>query len=186
MNKLYKFSRELSLISNNEIVAFIQIVLNNASERFWTMPASSTNKYHPDSSNTTGGLVVHTKQVFYIAKTILDARADILLTNRDVVLAACLLHDVYKYDSGSSQYTIKNHARDGVRWITSLKDVDEFFVTYKSVPAWYEEILNCIMSHHGRFTKEYNGFLNEAQTIVHLADYIASRRWCYFDYSKIK
>lgn len=181
------FSREISQIENNEIVAMLEIVFNSAPPQFWTKPASSTSKYHPDSSNVNGGLVIHTKQVFYIAKAILDAKMDLLLADRDIVLASCLLHDIYKYDFSASQYTVRNHGIGGVEFISNLKPLREFLMsTYKNPPSWYLEILKCVKSHNGKFTKEHTGFFDEAQTIVHLADWIACQRWCYFDLTKLK
>jgi len=69
----------------------------------------------------------------------------------------------------------------------ALKPLREFFAsTYESPPSWYLEILKCVKSHNGKFTKEYTGFFDEAQTIVHLADWIACQRWCYFDLVNLK
>jgi len=180
------FESELRHISDNEIIAFVKIILNNAPQKFYTMPASSGGRYHPVTSQVIGGLINHTKQVFYIAQTILDTRLPIFRGNRDVVLASCLLHDIYKYDEHpDNQWTIRNHAIKAVEWIKQLPDVQEFFSCYIEKPDWYYEILDCIQSHNGVFSKEYQGEFNVNQSIVHLADYIASRKWNLFDNGQI-
>lgn len=179
-------SHEVKLISDNEISAFTQIVLNNAPKRFWIEPASSTGKYHPHSSNGVSGLVMHTRQVFYIAKTILDT--DVFDANRDIVLSACLLHDIAKYDDDSkSKYTIYNHAERAVDLISSMPEILRFISIYsRGVPDWFHEIMHCIARHDGKFNKKNINTLSAEQSIVHLADYVASRRWCSFDYEKVR
>jgi len=178
-------SHEVSLISDNEISAFTEIVLNNAPKRFWVEPASSTGKYHPHSSNGISGLVMHTRQVFHIAKAILDT--GVFDVNRDIVLSACLLHDIAKYDDNSrSKYTVRDHAGKAVEYISELSNIKDFMSIYDRVPDWFHEIMYCISRHDGKFNKKNTERLNAEQSIVHLADYIASRRWCGFDYERIR
>lgn len=47
MNRLEIFSTELDLIKNLEIRKFVETCLNEAPEYFFTVAASSTQKYHP-------------------------------------------------------------------------------------------------------------------------------------------
>lgn len=180
------FEKELSMIKNQEIASFTEIVLNNAPDKFYKLGASSTSKYHPESSNGKGGLVNHTKQVFYIAKTIIDTKLPQFWCIEDVVLSACLLHDIAKYDElNNSNYTVKNHGYKAIGWIDGLRDVKDFFSIYNEKPDWYSHILRCIHSHNGIFSQEYGGLFDTEQAIVHTADYIASRRWNIFDSGKV-
>jgi len=180
------FEKELKEIKNQEISSFTEIVLNNAPSKFYELGASSTSRYHPESSNGKGGLVNHTKQVFYIAMTIIDTKLPQFWCNRDVVLSACLLHDIFKYDgSNDSNYTVKNHGYKALKWIDELKDVRMFLSVYDRKPEWYSEIMACIHAHNGIFTTEYEGQFSTEQMITHVADYIASRKWNVFDVSKV-
>lgn len=175
------FENELLRISNNEIVAFTSLVLQNAPCNFFTHPASSTSRYHPQTSNGYGGLIVHTKQVFYIAESIMDTRLDLVRCDRDIVLSSCLLHDIYKYANNESRYTVKNHGQKGVEFIEEIKAIKDYFSIYSEKPYWYNKIMKCIHSHNGIFSPEYKGTFSVEQSIVHIADYIASKKWCEFN-----
>lgn len=179
MENNLSFKKELSMITNGEILSLTEKLIQQFPEPFWVMPASSTGKYHSESSAGKGGLVLHTKQVFWTAKTILDT--DLYPVNKDVVLAACILHDGWKYKSGS-QWTVKNHATLAVQEIERIVDADRFFCYAPERPAWYLLLLDCILSHNGKFTAEWDSkkpYLPE-QKIVHVADMIGSRRFLTF------
>lgn len=171
------FEKELRHIENNEIVEFVMLVFNNVPADFWIKPASSTGKYHPRSSDGRGGLVRHTKQVFHIAVTILDSRM-IKDAERDVILAACLLHDAWKYD-GTSRWTVKYHGRLAVKEIEKIVLDSGIFKEsgYNMFPDWYYQVRDCVLAHNGRFTNEWMGEFSINQQIVHIADYLASRKF---------
>lgn len=171
---------------SEEIRAFVELALSLAPEKFYQLPASSTGKYHPESSSGHSGLVRHTKQVFWIAKTLMDTRLPLLKGNRDVVLAGCLLHDIVKYAPDSeSDYTAKNHGIKGKQFLENSPEIHEFLSVYRVLPDWYYQILDCIQAHNGIWSKEYQGTFSTEQSIVHAADYLASRKWCYFDQTKL-
>ena len=175
------FNEQLRQIKDNDIQAFTMLVLDLADDKFYNLPASSTGKYHPESSLKHAGLISHTKQVFDIALSMLDTRLPLFDCNRDVVLSACLLHDIYKYDpQTNSRYTLRSHAIKAVEWIKGNKDIQQFMSVYHPAPMWYLKILGAIHSHNGVFSTEYQGSFNTEQSIVHTADYIASRKWCYY------
>jgi 23S rRNA maturation-related 3'-5' exoribonuclease YhaM len=171
------FKKELALISDSEMLSLTEKLIRHFPEPFWRKPASSTGKYHSASSSGEGGLVLHTKQVFWVAKTILDT--NLYDANKDIVLAACLLHDGWKYGF-QSQWTIKNHATLAVQEIERIVDSDGFFVFTE--PGWYCLLLDCILSHNGRFTKEWDAKkpYTQEQKIVHVADMIGSRKFLTF------
>lgn len=174
---MHQFRQELAVIKDQEILSLTEKLIRHFPEPFWIMPASSTGKYHSPSSSGRGGLVNHTRQVFWIAKTMLDTK--LYSVNHDVVLAACLLHDGWKYGN-SSQYTLANHATVAVREIDNIVEASRFFLTSK--PDWYQKILDCILAHNGTFTKEWQGgSFSLEQAIVHTADMIGSRRFLSFN-----
>jgi putative nucleotidyltransferase with HDIG domain len=180
------FGQELNHLSNNEIIGFTQIVLSQAPKKFYTMPASSGGKYHPATSLGQGGLVTHTKQVFYMAMSLMDTRLPMFKCDRDIVLSACLLHDIYKYDTNpENKWTLRNHGLKAKEWIEQLDAVEDYFACYQTKPDWYFEILKCIQSHNGVFSREYQGKFDTNQSIVHAADYLASRKWNLFDKGKL-
>lgn len=181
------FEKELAKIENSEILSFTEIVLKNAPDSFFNYPASSTGKYHPVTSLGSGGLIVHTKEVFWIANTILDTQLDIFNNcNKDIVLSSCLLHDIYKYGD-NNYHMMKNHGSSAVWWIECLPDVEQFFSVYDKyhLPKWYLHILNCIHAHHGRFSTEWGDTYTIEMAIVHISDYLASRKFLLFDEQNI-
>jgi hypothetical protein len=165
---------EIAHIMDNDIALFVNEMTKHFPRSFWYMPASSTGKYHPSTSLGAGGLVVHTKQVFWIAKAMLDTK--MFNANHDIVLASCVLHDGWKYD-GRTRHTNRYHARLACQKIREL---------YQSDKPWFEEILACILSHNGRFTNEFTGKMTIEQIIVHVADYIASRPSMEFNVDKLE
>lgn len=177
------FTKELALITDNEILSLTEKLIKHFPAPFWSKPASSTGKYHPNSSAGEGGLVIHTKQVFWIAKTIIDTC--LFDINPDIVLSACLLHDGWKYNE-SSCWTLKNHATIAVNEIDKIVRKDDFFAYGR--PDWYLLLLDCILSHNGRFTKDWNykNKLTDEQKIVHLADIISSRKFLLFNLGGIE
>ena len=43
-----QLNEEIEMICDENIKRLVRIVLDKAPENFWTIPASSTEKYHPD------------------------------------------------------------------------------------------------------------------------------------------
>lgn len=171
------FTNELSHIKNNDIRNFVRNFFEKVPDEFWTHPASSGGKYHPASSQGFGGLVTHTKQVMYVAKTIIETRLFPLLDIQiDVILASCLLHDSWKYD-GTSKWTVKNHGVKAHDKMILFVFDDDFLITRD----WFQSMLACVLSHNGYFTKEFTGKFTIEQKIVHMADLIASRKYFVFD-----
>lgn len=78
-------------------ICFVRWVIEEKLDpAFFTVPASSSGKYHPDFANGDGGLVRHTVAVCEIA----DALGELHEFNarqRSIVLIAALLHDACKY-----------------------------------------------------------------------------------------
>lgn len=99
MSKHEVFSEELYLIDKENLKDLVQKCLDRAPEYFYTMPASTTGKYHPEYSLGEGGLVRHTKAAVKIAKSLLDLEMYApLAKSKDQIIAALILHDSVKKD----------------------------------------------------------------------------------------
>ena len=59
--------KELDFISNDVIHDFVSVALDKLPEYFWSVPASSSGKYHPSYALGNGGLVRHTIAAVNIA-----------------------------------------------------------------------------------------------------------------------
>lgn len=168
---------ELALIKNSEILSLTEKLIKHFPAKFWYMPASSTGKYHSETSQVKNGLVVHTKLVVWIAKTLMDTQ--MVSANRDVVMAACILHDGWKYGNAHN-WTLRNHAAVAVNEIERIVEESQFFLGLDK-PDWYQSILDCIASHNGKFTKEWTKPFSPEQAVVHMADMIGSRKFITFN-----
>lgn len=173
------FYQEVSMIQDKEMNAFVMFVVSYFPDKFWYMPASSTGKYHPETSLGNGGLYRHTKQVFWTALTILNSQM-FENVNRDIVLAACILHDGWKYGN-KHNHTLRNHGVVAVAEIKALIERTNFF---RGTPAWYQHLLDCVQAHNGKFNKEWTDEFTLEMKIVHIADYLASRPFLEFKEAK--
>ena len=57
------FEKEIGWIHSEKIAKFATYCVNNLPAYFFTVPASSSGKYHPSYALGDGGLVRHTKAV---------------------------------------------------------------------------------------------------------------------------
>lgn len=174
------FENEISLINNEKIrLDICEILDSQVCKLNFSKPSSSTMKYHPQFANSKNGLVKHTRAVVKLALTLLDSRPDIAEKYRDHIIAACILHDMCKYEYGN-KFTVINHA----------EVMSELFKETSKLPQEDRDIIvKLIRYHQGYFDQEnditsyikyiYNNgqSLGEACLIVHYADMIASRKW---------
>ena len=66
MNKVEVFENELVYIENEDIRDSLRTMIEKIPDYFFTIPAASTGKYHPQYAQGDGGLVRHTKVACYI------------------------------------------------------------------------------------------------------------------------
>jgi hypothetical protein len=85
---------EINLITDDGIRSFVRSILIRATS-FWTIPSSFSGKYHPSDEHNQGGNMLHTKRVVRASKVIGDSYS-LSSEERDLVYAACLLHDITK------------------------------------------------------------------------------------------
>lgn len=85
---------EINYIHSAPIRLFVRSILLQANS-FWKIPSSFSGKYHPLDEHNEGGNVLHTKRVVRASKVISDSYS-LSQPERDIVYAACLLHDVTK------------------------------------------------------------------------------------------
>jgi len=170
-------NEELCLIRDRAVREFTEHCLAEAPEYFWTVPSSSSGKYHPEQSNGEGGLVRHTRAVVYFAIKLCDVFSATRLET-DCVIAASILHDVLKYGLPKQDHTTKNHDYEGAVWVR------EHGIAQGLDKRLLDLITGSIAWHMGRWTdltgrdverkfpEEY-GYIH---LVVHLADVIAAQK----------
>ncbi|MBO5704742.1 MAG: HD domain-containing protein [Alphaproteobacteria bacterium] len=173
------FSKELNLIKMPAIRTLVENCLKAAPDYFWTMPASTTGKYHPEYTLGEGGLVRHTKAAVWIANELL--RLDMfkrISQLSDEIYAALILHDTIKKGMDGSAYTTTDHPLRASEFVQKVAN-DTGWGDYAPVRT----IRNLIETHMGQWNTDHDG--NEVlprprtpeQVFVHLCDYLASRKF---------
>lgn len=91
-------NNELDYINIPDIKEWTKKTLNNVPNYFWIAKASSSGRWHPECTNKEGGLIVHVKRVVYLANRLCEGWG-ITSVDRDIVISACILHDIAKVPS---------------------------------------------------------------------------------------
>lgn len=188
MNRIDLFQNELNMIKSDDIREFAKILINDAPEYFFHVPASSTGKYHPSYALGEGGLARHTKAVMRFFNHIirLEQYSRVLDERQiDLGLVACLAHDMQKsgtesyyltkIEDGEKVFTVFDHPILAANFISAHQDcgLNEDEITY---------IADAVKSHMGQWNTDKRSDIvlpkpkSFIETMVHLADYLASRK----------
>nr|DAT96474.1 MAG TPA: putative cytosolic protein [Bacteriophage sp.] len=159
---------------------------------FWTVPASSSGKYHPSFDNVEGGLVNHTCMNCEVALELFRLKMFEDITTHELeVIIALIIHDLFKNGYGDDfNYTIFAHPSiaadefcDTLNWylkqtikgnktLTSGKELE--------LRETVDFISSSVQTHMGQWGRVKPS--TSIQNFVHLCDYIASRK--FFDIYK--
>ena len=180
----------LNTFENNDIKDFAITLLDNLPEYIWSVPASSTGKYHPQYSLGLGGLMRHQIAVVRFLNFFLELeqyREGMTSRKRDLMRVAALIHDGMKSgtqeDYTKSKYTKFNHP---ILMANVIRSTDGLDIGER------EFIAHCIESHMGQWNVDKNTGVelpkpkDEYQKLVHLADYLASRKTLTMDFENIE
>ena len=174
------FSKELKQIKSMTLSNIVRTALENVSDDFWKMSASSSGVNHPKTSNGCGGQITHIKSAFWIAHTLCGV-APVSERTKDLILSAILLHDIEK-----KSHNIDSHAKCGAIAVEKIMhDMHNRKVLSFDFPMdQRKSLLRLVENHMGHYGDNYNpGNIDEF--IVHAADMIASRKWCEFNAKEI-
>ena len=168
-----RFETELGYIANPEIRAWAKKCVDQIPEYFFHAPASSTGKYHPSYALGDGGLYRHTKAAVHIARDILNLEQYGCFSqdDKDYAIMALILHDSRK--SGEFEgYTKFEHPMLASEAVQKIVPHDIA-----------ERVCPLIESHMGQWNTSNRSSIvlptpkSTLQQIVHLADYLASRKY---------
>ncbi|SEU09801.1 HD domain-containing protein [Lacrimispora sphenoides] len=173
------FEKELGYIATEEVRKLVEVGLENLPDYFFSMAASTTGKYHPSYALGEGGLVRHTKAVALFANYICQleqTQNDLTQEERDCMIAGSILHDGFKEGTGGSKFTVHDHPQICANWILSNEIFNDFNMDYRN------KIAEVISSHMGQWNENKRSKVvlqkptTSMQKIVHLCDYLASRK----------
>lgn len=179
MNIEEMFSKELEYLCDEKLKKVTIELLKILPDYWYTVPASSTGKYHPSYAIGEGGLLRHSKAAMRIGYELLnDSTIGDKYTSheKDLMLMSLLVHDGLKSGNQKERYTrfdhpilMANYVMENAEKI-GLSEGDAVFCA------------DVIKTHMGPWTTDFNG--NEVlekpktkyQNFVHMCDYLASRK----------
>ena len=178
---------------------FSQELLDAMPEYFWTEPASSSGRHHPEFSRGEGGLARHSLMVYRWLKMLLEANDQDMSEFVPGMVVAALFHDCCKRGLPGSvnlQYTAFEHPLLSAKFLLDkaeqfAKDNKNFLdMAIEDEDAFKHNMavaISCIETHMGKWTtSKYSDVTlpkpkSPIQFMVHLADYCASRKCTTFD-----
>ncbi len=168
------FQRELSYIADDELREFAKQLLRDADDYFFSVPASSSGKYHPNFARGEGGLVRHTKAVAYFVNELIRPEMEFGSIERrdaDILIVAAIAHDIKKQGDGIDGHTVKEHPKIASDYV--LKTYKEY--EWKTIDCTdIHDMRDVIESHMGPWQDPKPS--SRKQMILFYADYIASRK----------
>ncbi len=172
----------LSTIKNDDIREFAEVLLDGLPDYIWHVGASSTGKYHPAYSLGEAGLMRHLIAATRFLNFLLELEQYNTKFNdreMDLMRVGILTHDGRKSgsqeDYDKSKFTKFDHP---IQMANVVRGYKGKYLT----PNAIEFIAECIESHMGQWNtdKKSNTVLPKpasmAQELIHLADYLASRK----------
>lgn len=180
MNKVACFNREIGYIKKAHYRDNIKRMIELLPDYFFSVPASSTGKYHPEFSLGDGGLVRHTKVAVRIAYELLNDESIGHVFNddeKDMIIMSLIMHDGLKSGLVKETYTAFDHPLLVCKYIVDNKDKLTLNDTEINL------ITNMISSHMGPWnTNNYSDVVlpkpsNKYQRFVHMCDFLASRKF---------
>ncbi len=184
------FEEELNYIKDEQSRQWTKEVLDKVPKRFFVEAASTTGKYHPEYALGEGGLYRHTKAAVMIAQCMRENKNAHSLSDAmyDLVIAALILHDVCKcgkeWDSKYTQHIHPILASDFI--LETLQPDDEG----SKKAEFAHRVADMVASHMGQWTTSNWDFTTlpepstEEAKLVHLCDYLASRRFIEINFEK--
>lgn len=174
---------EINLISDDNIRSFIRSLLCRA-ELFWEMPSSASGKYHPADEHCSGGNVLHTKRAVRAASIMADSYS---LPNdeKDIVIAAVLIHDITKYTKKENSDGFKYdpmHPYTVGAFVSKCQKEDRNYASESQSSTLFlsedvvQSILRLVRCHLGPWSPVPETTpITYMDMIVHMADNIASK-----------
>ena len=175
------FDSLLDTFENEDIKNFAKECIETIPDYFWNVGASSTGKYHPQYALGDLGLARHTCALVRFLNHMLNIdcyKNDFSSRERDLLRVAGIMHDSRK--SGNDEDYLKNKY---TKFDHPLLAATEIRTIVGFIPdEELEYVAHAIESHMGSWNTDKRSKLilplpeSKAQKILHLADYLASRK----------
>ena len=185
MNKVKYFEKEISYIKDSDKREDIKLLINLLPDYFFSIPASSTGKFHPKFASTKNGLVKHVKVAVRIAYDLFETVNNFTDEDKDLIIMALIMHDGLKKGIEEEKYTRFDHP------LLVSKLIMEHAKELKMGIDDTRRMCMMIESHMGKWnTNKYSKIVlplpkDEYQRFVHRCDYLASRSYLSVKFDKL-
>ena len=185
MNKIKYFANEINYVKDNSKRKDLEYLINLLPDYFFTIPASSTGKYHPQFASTKHGLVKHTKVAVRLAYDLFET-VNFSEEDQDLIIMALVLHDGLKKGLDESEYTKFEHP------LLVSKLIMEHAKNLEMNIDDVRKMCSLIESHMGKWnTSKYSKTelpvpKDVYQKFVHRCDYLASRNYINIKFDKLE
>ena len=185
------FETELTLIKDEDTRNWTAEVLKHVNEKFYSEAASTTGKYHPEYALGEGGLYRHTVAAVKIAECLRGNESVHNLSDMefDLVIAALILHDTCKCGKEwEFKYTKHGHPMYAAELVRDVLGVNEEDPSKKD--EYVNRVCTLIEAHMGQWNRcPWDHIIlpkpqDEASRMVHLCDYLASRKFLEVNFDK--
>ena len=179
----------LDTFENGDIKEFAIVLLDDMPEYIWHVGASSTGKYHPAYSLGEAGLMRHQLAVVRFLNFFLELEqygSKLTSRERDLIRLSGLIHDGRKSgsqeDYEKSKYTKFNHP---ILMADVVHSFDGQYLAHEEI----ELVADTISKHMGQWNTDKKTDVelpkpnNKFARMVHVADYLASRKCLTMDFS---
>ena len=183
------FENEIAWIHSQDIQQFAKYCVDNLPDYFFTVPASSSGKYHPSYALGDGGLIRHTKAAVAVAHELFNLemfQKQFTENERDLILLSLILHDGKKQGSGNGKHTVFEHPLYAADFVRECN-----FECSKLTDKQEQIVCNAISSHMGQWNTARNSRTelpkpaDRIRKFVHMCDYLASRKFLEVNFDAI-
>jgi hypothetical protein len=179
--KVNYFKDELERIFDTRVREFTKLCLIQAPDYIFEDCPSSSGKFHPIDELCPDGTLIHMKKIFTLAYELVKAFD--CEDNRDLVLAACLIHDLRKKGKSDSGYTKSDHPNQAAELVTEVQEATQLLTDYQ-----FNIVKNCVGYHYGPWGlnpwfKDMSEYTKEELSLF-ISDYVVSKRFIRTDYRR--
>jgi len=188
---LKEFESQIEAIEDQWFRKFVIKVLENGPDYIMRSASSSTGKYHPADEISSMGMKLHINRCLVAAEEF-SRSFELNRTEHDILVAGCITHDLFKKGKEEGRYTSKKHPKLVYLHIKKMfedvpasekTDANTMFANYfANVCLFHEGIWTVDDSRAAYFTYNTVAPSEPCQKlckIMHLSDYVASRRSLY-------
>lgn len=172
----------LATITNNDIRDFAEILVADFPEYIWEVPASSSGRFHPIHDQGEGGLIRHLIAVTRMLNFFFELEQyNTKLTDRemDLMRVAALVHDARK--SGDQAMFEKSKSTKFEHPLLMAEAIRKFKGQYLTEDE-IDFVASCVETHMGQWNTSKKASFelpkpsDKYQRLIHLADYLSSRK----------